>query len=1091
MKHYSVKPTESRQEMLHAIEASLLLGFQTVQAKFPVITDAEGDVLPGNPDEIQKLWNLTGMNPPEEYVPASEHAGEVFDLEFRRKKGLEYLFFKGELLKDENQDLLPDHLNVKLVLPEQMDRGILLSACNLAFRLGMETTKYEGSIIASEDYEGNVILLEGGSIPQIRYEEDGDRVKIHITGSGEELLQFTAELCNSFPSLNVMRSWRDALMDMVDDFVLRGKDGQLAAAHMISKDGQEACTVYGAPDIEERQKEALENCTFYNYKSGRKMYEKVYDLPWEVDTFRTILKEKVYPKLQAGSSVKVEAALSESPEYRAVLTESIKEELHQLGCSQTEVKIACAYKQGFSWLTEQVIPKLQGEQAGKIRKMEIYFKPFLPEGETEWVDENGATPSYHNLKAENPEKWYDLPIRYLQELYPVMDVLQKELELAEEQIVFLPYEGKDDLTYLCKVYDEAENLLLEETQKVYCSERPYLDEYPGLGKVHPSTGFVRVEVDGKEAIFQTIRTDLEEVWEIYQTEVLPDCRRYIEKKHNGSVKAENQPLFYKLLLDVSVSEPDYRVGCREDMISSLDALHEDMYFTGSDYFKNYGIHHGDGMLDAPGLILPEIHNTEGEKPKFRVVLYEPLKKKACVMQEDQIVLEQRGRQTAQAWISMIGWKQGKLQYTIQTEGVEEQFLKSYAELLEKKVLSIAEKLGCCEVVFRDEQGNAFSAKTEEVSVKKNGRIEEIDLLENELIGYEDYLKIIEKLKEIPQIEVFETATSYSGRKIYAIWLKPEMEGYLSMTKRVSMLPSEIINARHHANEVSSTNASFILLKKLLTEETYQDLPNKLNLILVPMENVDGAAIHYELQKEHPYWKFHVARFNSLGKEFYHEHFKPDSLHTEAMGLSRLYERFVPDIVVDNHGVPSHEWEQQFSGYTSPSYKGFWLPRSLLYGYFWYVTNPEYSGNYSVNQVMQDVIADRIAEDPVMTKWNLEWSRQFEKYAHAWLPKLFPAEYYKDMINYWIPFAADPNHRYPSIRYPWITTVAYTSEVADETAQGEYLNLCARAHVAHDEATLQMLMEAKNYVKCSCNHTGEEIFTEYNRQRPMVVTYSEK
>ena len=281
------------------------------------------------------------------------------------------------------------------------------------------------------------------------------------------------------------------------------------------------------------------------------------------------------------------------------------------------------------------------------------------------------------------------------------------------------------------------------------------------------------------------------------------------------------------------------------------------------------------------------------------------------------------------------------------------------------------------------------------------------------------------------------------------------------------------------------------MKELLTEEKYRELPEKMNLILVPMENVDGAAIHYELQKEHPYWKFHVARFNSLGKEFYYEHFKPDSLHAEAMGLSRLYERFVPDIVVDNHGVPSHEWEQQFSGYTSPSYKGFWLPRSLLYGYFWYVTNPEYSGNYAVNQVMQDVIADRIAEDPIMTKWNLEWSRQFEKYAHAWLPKLFPAEYYKDMINYWIPFAADPNHRYPSIRYPWITTVAYTSEVADETAQGEYLNLCARAHVAHDEATIQMLMDAKNYVKCRCNHTVQEIFTEYNRQRPMVVTYSEK
>ena len=107
-----------------------------------------------------------------------------------------------------------------------------------------------------------------------------------------------------------------------------------------------------------------------------------------------------------------------------------------------------------------------------------------------------------------------------------------------------------------------------------------------------------------------------------------------------------------------------------------------------------------------------------------------------------------------------------------------------------------------------------------------------------------------------------------------------------MTKRLTKCPSEIINARHHANEVSSTNASFILLKKLLTDETYRDLPEKLNLILVPMENVDGAAIHYELQKEHPYWKFHVARFNALGKEFFYEHFHQDTIHSEAMGLSR-------------------------------------------------------------------------------------------------------------------------------------------------------------------------------------------------------------
>ena len=62
-----------------------------------------------------------------------------------------------------------------------------------------------------------------------------------------------------------------------------------------------------------------------------------------------------------------------------------------------------------------------------------------------------------------------------------------------------------------------------------------------------------------------------------------------------------------------------------------------------------------------------------------------------------------------------------------------------------------------------------------------------------------------------------------------------------MTKRISRIPGEMINARHHANEVSSTNAAFILIKKLLTEDVYKDLPDKLNLVIVPMENVDGAA----------------------------------------------------------------------------------------------------------------------------------------------------------------------------------------------------------------------------------------------------------
>ena len=47
---------------------------------------------------------------------------------------------KGDFLKDENQDLLPDVLDVKIVLPEDADDAMLVAACNLAWRFGMETT---------------------------------------------------------------------------------------------------------------------------------------------------------------------------------------------------------------------------------------------------------------------------------------------------------------------------------------------------------------------------------------------------------------------------------------------------------------------------------------------------------------------------------------------------------------------------------------------------------------------------------------------------------------------------------------------------------------------------------------------------------------------------------------------------------------------------------------------------------------------------------------------------------------------------------------------------------------------------------------
>lgn len=1065
----------------YAVEAALLLGFQTESAEFPVL-DCNGEiVIPKNDEQLLELWKIGTkgvLEVPDEFQTAV-NAGTIYSMDFRDKQGLECLFQKGAFLKDDNEDLLPDRLDVKFVLPEELDDSMLVAVCNMAFRLGMETTGYQGKIIADDTYEGNKIIFQYAEHAKVTMEQDGPYTLMYIQGTGKELEEFSSKVCESFPKVDNWRTWRELLLDMTEDFMMKGADGQLAylKASMAASEGN--YEVYASPEMKAESKESFANVDFKNYKDGKIVYQKTYDYPWEVDVFEEIMDSEVNAELQPGDSVCLYGALSEDKDVRAKLVERLVNKVSAKGAMLEHAEVICAYKQGFSWIDEVIIPKVKGKD---VTKIEVYFKPFLPEGETEWVDENGATPSYHNIKADDPEKWYDLPIRYLQELYPIEDVLVKELGLTREQIVFLPYEGKEDITYLCKV-SAQEEILTEDTYKAQWSERPYMDSYPQLGKVHPSTGYIKVLVNGKEKVFKKIATDLELIWDTYQQEVLPDCGKYAMEKNGGTLAEDLQPFFNKLHLDVTISEPDFRVGCREDLISSLDALHEDMYFAGTDYFKNLGATTIGAILDSPGLILPDIHQAEG-KPRFVVTLYEQQKERPEIYRDGELICSPKAYEEVSAIVDELSYDNGKLKVHVAVSGVEDSVVKAYAELLEEGILSCSALVDNCDmIVFNGAEANVpvleRPAKTKSIS--------EINLYENELIGYEMYLEIMEQLKQVPGIEVFKTATSYAGREQYAIWLAPEYKGYLSMTKYLTNRPSEVINARHHANEVSSTNGIFILLKKLLTEDKYKGLADKLSLVMLPMENMDGAAIHYELQKEHPYWKFHVARFNALGKEFFYDVFKPTSIHSEILGYSRVFEKFAPDVVVDNHGVPSHEWEQQFSGYTSPSYKGFWLPRSLLYGYFWYIADERYQGNYLVNKKMEDVIADKIAESEEMTALNLEWSAQFEKYAHQWLPKLFPADYYKNMINYWIPYKVGaPTNRYPAARFPWITTVSYTSEVADETAQGDYLNLCARAHVAHDEAIIDLLTKAEHVYDCTYECHADEIFAKYFRCRPMIV-----
>lgn len=1085
-----ILPGMTPEETKLAVQAAFLLGFQAESAQFPVCGE-DGEIpVPADEEELKALFRLqpkTLEEAPEGYLSATKSAKPTPQLDWRQRKGLETIFQTGEFLKDDNLDQLPDRLNFYMVLPEKSSVSLVIAACTLAFRFGMETTGAEGWLLHEHYDGGNAVLFEDADRCAIREEDTDHGILIHVEGNGKELEQFFNRFCRHFPYVNSFENWKYRMQRMTDDLALRNLDGQLAALAAEQKQRDNGkYRAFVSPEIEacrDRVQSRFPNTEFINYKGMVPVWTKEYDIPWEVDVCREVFEKEVLPNLSQGDTVEIAAALSEESDVREELAKELVHMAESRGVSSARADIICAYKQGYSWIDECILPQMKGQ---KPTKLVIRFRPFLPEGVTDWGDDvDGSQPSHAGAAAKGEDYWFDMPIRFLQELYPVDDRIAEVLGIDRDDVVFQAYEGDEDITYECAeiLPDGSEKRI--GTYRAAVSERYYLDEYPELGKVHPDTGYLRVRVNGKPVLDRRIATDLENVWEIYQKEVLPESRIYAEKKLGRTPTLDDQPFFSRLQIDLALSEPDHKLSSRQDLFSSLDGFQEDMYFTGEDYYKYYGMKVCGERFDEPGLILPKIIQGRG-KPRFTVSLMGKAAPAPQILEGDMVIANVVPRDRISCRVMEVFPDKDGLGIGVEITGVQPERVREYAALSESGFLETFRGLNGIGRVALHVGDETYTAQAHPEEKGSPLDIRSMDLSEGKLIGYEDCMKILSQLKRVPGLAVYRQAVSYTGRELWAVEILPHESGYISRTKRITNHPSEFINCRHHANEVSSTNAAFLLIREILTNPKYQDLPDRINLVIVPMENVDGAAIHYELQKDNPEWKFHTARYNAIGKEFYYEHFVTDTRNTEAFGLQRLFETFLPDFLIDDHGIPTHEWDQQFSGYVSPAFRGFWLPRSMVYGCMWLITDPEYHSNYDVNLAIQDAVADAIRQDPERLRWNRECRHAFEKYAHSWMPNMFASEYYKDMINYHVKFRSDPNHRYPSVRFPWIVTAAYTSEVIDETATGDFLAFIADVHKVDDLAILELLESSESCYETALSASKDDFSVRCVRHRPVVI-----
>jgi hypothetical protein len=127
------------------------------------------------------------------------------------------------------------------------------------------------------------------------------------------------------------------------------------------------------------------------------------------------------------------------------------------------------------------------------------------------------------------------------------------------------------------------------------------DKFPGWSRVDVTTGWITAAVDGQTAVDARIQTDPERFWDYYQAKALPRIYDNVMKVTENRPLPDKQPFHRDLDIEVWMSEPDFRIGVDEELVSSLEALHEDLYFVTLDFFDALA-DDGGRRLAAPGKI---------------------------------------------------------------------------------------------------------------------------------------------------------------------------------------------------------------------------------------------------------------------------------------------------------------------------------------------------------------------------------------------------------------------------------------------------------------------------------------------------------
>lgn len=805
---------------------------------------------------------------------------------------------------------------------------------------------------------------------------------------------------------------------------------------------------------------------------GQAIFQKEKTFPWEADEALKIIKQKITETnlFQSSSGqVRVSLGLSEPPKTREKIKHQIEQLMISAGCPNPRVEVASSYKPGFFWVTETVIPALKGKLVNRIN---IKFAS---------VQED----------LSRPKRSYSDPARWLNELYPVDEIIAGELNLPLEKIEF---EMKDSAepTYELRAFDVKDNIIFEQVFSPRTKDILMVDAFPEWGTARINTSWCEIDISGKKVLEVTLPSDLENIWTFFQKEVLKPVLSYIFKKTGDEPTFSKQPYFKKLQIELRASEPDFKINLGEEIISSLESIHDELYFNTLDLLRNItrfdpedkDIPEDASRLSAPGNVLPIIHSlTEGGSPSVNVVFEDwqarspevtvKWKEKNQEEKTKKIIFPSLKPKTLTVPALVFNGQEDRVEeLIIQTEWEKEQDFQTIINLLDSYREALSNEI--CEEVLTAPGLNKITArlkfqdrdKDEKLTVKQMTeepagvlpavRLNESIVTTREIISPDMCLEITKKLGSFKGVRSYIAGKSYEGRDVPALELFLPTDKYASIARVITMKPTLFIIARQHANEVSSTNYVLRLAELISRDKNYSDWLKKVNVVIEPMENPDGAQLAYELHRIQPFHCLHAGRYSPLGIDVGIAASSEKPILPEAAVRNYLDQKWRPDIFLNLHGYPSHEWVQQFTNYTPYLFRDYWIPK----GWFTYFRTPSlpiYEKYRTSADELQSFIIKELQSDDKIKLSNQALYARYQRWATRWSPHINPLELY-DNVNIY------RKRRSPTeIRLTARTQITYIEqipELMDETATGDWLEFLCQQGLAYLRAHLKFLSQAR-------------------------------